>query len=61
MFEKYQDIMTVSEVAEALHIGKNRVYKLLNQNLIKGFRIGSVWKISKRELEQYILDQSHKK
>lgn len=53
--------MTVSEVAEALHIGKNRAYKLLNQNLIKGFRIGSVWKISKRELEQYILDQSHKK
>lgn len=59
MFEQYQDIMTVTEVAKVLHVGKNRVYDLLNQNLLKGFRIGSVWKISKAELEQFILNQSH--
>lgn len=53
--------MTVSDVAEALFIGKNRTYELLNEGALKGFRIGRVWKIPKAAVQEYILDQSRLK
>lgn len=51
-------ILTVSEVAEYLEVGKNRVYELLNDGSLKGFRMGSAWKISRMALENYILNAS---
>ena len=51
-------ILTVSEVAEYLEVGKNRVYELLNDGVLKGFRMGSTWKISRMALENYILNAS---
>ena len=59
MFEQYNDIMTIADVAEALYIGKNRVYELLEKDAIKGFRIGKIWKIPKAALQEYVLLQSH--
>ena len=58
MLDQYQDIMTIFDVAEALCIGKNRVYELLEKKELKGFRIGRVWKIPKEALKEYILTQS---
>ena len=52
------DIMTVAEVAAFLGVGKNRIYELLNKGTIKGFRMGSTWKISKMALEAYIREAS---
>ena len=51
-------ILTVSEVAEYLGVGKNRIYELLNNQTLKGFRIGSTWKISRMALEEYIMNAS---
>ena len=61
MLDDYQDIMTVPEIAEILKKKKNRVYELLESGTIKGFRIGRVWKIPKKALEEYILMQSRLK
>ena len=58
MLEQYQDIMTTFDVAEALCIGKNHVYKLLGDGSLKGFRIGNVWKIPKEAVREYIVTQS---
>lgn len=58
VFNQYPDIMSVFDVAEALCIGKNRVYELLEQRLLKGFRIGRVWKIPRKCVEEYVLSQS---
>ena len=51
-------VLSVSEVAEYLGVGKNRVYELLNDGKLKGFRMGSTWKISRMALENYILNVS---
>lgn len=59
MLEQYQDILSVYDAAEALCIGKNRVYELLENKELKGFRIGRVWKIPKEALKEYILSQSN--
>ena len=50
-------VLSVSEVAEYLGVGKNRVYELLDGSL-KGFRMGATWKISRMALENYILNAS---
>lgn len=57
MFEDYNEILTVSDVCELLFIGRNRVYELLNTGLLKGFRIGTTWRIPKKSLEIYILQR----
>ena len=36
-------VLSVSEVAEYLGVGKNRIYELLNTGKLKGFRMGSAW------------------
>lgn len=61
MLNQYEDIMTISDVSEALFIGKNRTYELLSKGIIKGFRIGRVWKIPKEAVQEYILTQSNMK
>lgn len=52
------DILNVAEVAAYLGVGKNRIYELLKNSTLKGFRMGSTWKISKLALETYIRDAS---
>lgn len=59
MLNQYSDIMSVPDVAEVLSIGKNWVYELLENNAIKGFRIGRVWKIPKAAIQEYIIEQSN--
>lgn len=51
-------ILSVSDVAEYLGVGKNRIYELLHKGLIKGFRMGSTWKISRMALDIYIREAS---
>ena len=51
-------VLSVTEVAEYLSVGKNRIYELLNTGTLKGFRMGSTWKISRMALETYIMDSS---
>ncbi len=58
MFNQYEDLLTVEEVAGILYIGKNRTYELLQSGVLKGFRIGRIWKIPKESLVEYIRTQS---
>lgn len=60
MFEQYPEIMSVYDVSEALYIGKNRTYELLEEGVLKGFRIGRIWKIPRKNLEEYVIQQSKK-
>lgn len=57
MFEKYDDVLTVTDVAEILFVGRNTIYDLLNTGQLKGFRIGRNWRIPKVNLEDYILSK----
>lgn len=55
MFEQYDDVLTPEDVSNALKIGMNTVYKLLNEGKLKGFRIGTrSWHIPKSSLVEYI-------
>lgn len=57
MFETYDDILNIEELAEALKISKTQSYKLVNSGSIKAYKEGKDWKIPKRALIEYIAIQ----
>ncbi len=57
MFEQYDDVMTLPEVAEALRIGHTHTYQLLRSGSIKGYKEGRNWKVSKMALENYVREK----
>ena len=58
MLEEYPDILTVEEACEALRMGYNAMYDLLNSGKLKGFRNGRVWRIPKLTIKEYILESA---
>ena len=58
MIEQYPDILTVEEVCEALRMGFNAVYDLLNEGKLKAYKNGRVWRITKQALIQYVSESS---
>lgn len=59
MFEEYPDILTVEETAEALRVGHNALYELLNEGKVKAYKNGRVWRIPKDSIKKYILDSAN--
>ena len=59
MLEEYADILTAEEACEALRIGYNAMYDLLNSGKLKGYRTGRVWRIPKVAVQEYILTQAN--
>ena len=54
MFKEYADFMTAREAMDALGIGKNLMYRLLNNGEIKAVRVGGkVWRISRKSHVEY--------
>ena len=60
MFEQYDDILTITELAEALRVGSTQAYRLVRTQKIKSFKEGKDWKIPKTSVIQYIADQTAK-
>ena len=54
MFKNYPDMLSPRECMEALGIGKNTMYRLLNTGEIKATRVGGkMWRISRKALSEY--------
>lgn len=58
MFERFDDILTIEDLAEALKIGTTQAYKLVRSDKINAFKEGKDWKISKTALIAYVREQS---
>ena len=58
MLEEYEDILTVEEACQALRIGYNGIYELLNSGKLKGYRNGRVWRIPKIAVKEYVLESA---
>lgn len=57
MSDNYE-ILTTDEVMDYLMIGRNTIYELLKSGKLKGFKIGSCWKIPRKAVDEYILSES---
>jgi excisionase family DNA binding protein len=49
-----EDVLTVKEMMDMLAIGKNTAYKLLHDGTIESFRIGTIYKVLRKSVEEYI-------
>lgn len=58
MLEEYEDILTVEEACQALRMGYNALYELLNSGKLKAYRNGRVWRIPKEAVKEYILSSA---
>ena len=51
-------VLTVNECCEALRMGYNAVYELLNSGKLKAYKNGRVWLISKAAVIRYVMENS---
>lgn len=58
MLEQYSDVMTTDECCQALRIGMNALYDLLNSGKLKAYRVGRNWRIPKIAVEEFIMVSS---
>ncbi len=54
MFEDKYDMLSVEEMMDVLHLGKNTAYNLLKQKEIKCFKIRGRYKIPRISLYEFI-------
>ena len=48
-------VLTVRQVAAFLKVGREAVFKLLNEGKLKGARIGHDWRVLRTELDRFLL------
>lgn len=54
MFTNYPDIVRIDEIQSMLQIGRNSVYELLKNNLIKSIKIGKKYIIPKQSVIDFV-------
>ena len=59
IFKEYDDVVTVDDVMKMLHIGRNNVYKLLNDNSIKTVKVGKRFIIPKSSVIEFVTIQAN--
>ena len=58
MFESYEDILTIQDVAALLKVGTTQVYRIVRSGELKSFKEGKDWKIAKPALIEYVSRKS---
>jgi len=61
LLNEYDDVMTVEQFMDYLAVGKTTAYRLLKKGEIKAFKIGRVYKIPKKSVDEYIEEKRHNK
>ena len=54
MFTEYDEILSIEDVMEILHIGKNSVYSLLKSNEIRNIKVGKRYIVQKQSVINFI-------
>ena len=55
MFKNIDEILNIEQFCDILDIGKSTGYYLLRNGKIQGFKIGKVWKIPAKSVEEFVL------
>lgn len=54
IFAEYDEILSIEDVMEILHIGKNSVYSLLKSNEIRNIRVGKRYIVPKQSVINFM-------
>lgn len=54
ILDSYADVLTVNDVMNILHIGRNKAYELLRSRVIPSIRIGKKYVIPKNLMIEFL-------
>lgn len=54
ILDSYADVLTVNDVMNILHIGRNKAYELLRSKVIPNIRIGKKYVIPKNLMIEFL-------
>lgn len=54
MLNNTKDILTLKELQELLHIGKNTALRLVQSGEIDAFRVGNQWRVLRESVAKFI-------
>lgn len=57
ILDSYSDVLTVNDVMNILHIGRNKAYELLRSKVIPSIRIGKKYVIPKNLMIEFLSNQ----
>lgn len=55
MLNNTKEILTLKELQELLHIGKNTALRLVQSGEIDAFRVGNQWRVLRESVVKHIL------
>ena len=58
MLNNTKDVLTLKDLQELLHIGKNTALKLVQSGDIEAFRVGNRWRVMRQSVMKYIKRQA---
>ncbi|TBL80875.1 helix-turn-helix domain-containing protein [Paenibacillus thalictri] len=61
MYDDYNEILTVSQLAELLQIGLNTAYYLVNSGEIESFKVKNSYRVQRSAITDYIISRSKRK
>jgi excisionase family DNA binding protein len=56
-----QEVMTVRELCEYLHVHRGTIYRLLRRNSIPAFRVGSDWRFARSMIDEWCAERGTKR
>lgn len=57
ILDSYSDVLTVNDVMNILHIGRNKAYELLRSKVIPSIKIGKKYVIPKNLMIEFLSNQ----
>jgi excisionase family DNA binding protein len=51
------DLLTTRQLQELLQVDRITIYRMLNDGRLPGFKVGSQWRFSREEIEQWLQEQ----
>ena len=58
MLNNTKDVLTLKELQELLHIGKNTALRLVQSGEIEAFRVRKQWRVMRESVMKYIKRQA---
>ena len=58
MLENYNEVLKPNDVCKILLIGKGTLYNLLDSGVLKGYKSGKNWRITKQAVINYLKSMS---
>ena len=52
------EVLTMKEICDLLHVNQSTVYKLVRRGSIPGFRVGSDWRFRRDVIERWMVELS---